>query len=62
MIRKPTQRMVQAVKFCEQVLDAKFNGDIENFLDVSSFLSTYLDEAKLRMSDAAESYYSNFFY
>lgn len=62
MIRKPTQRMTQAVKFCERVLNVQFNGDRESFLDMSSFLHTYLDEAKVLMNDTEDSYYCNFDY
>ena len=35
-----------AVHFCEKWLDVTFNGDINNFNQVSAFLSKYLEEAK----------------
>ena len=35
-----------AVHFCEKWLDVTFNGDINNFNQVSAFLSEYLEEAK----------------
>ena len=41
-----TDRQKAAVHFCEQWLDVTFNGDINNFKQVSYFLSTYLDDAK----------------
>ena len=42
-----TNRQKTAVHFCEQWLDVTFNGDINNFNQVSTFLSNYLEEAKL---------------
>ena len=42
-----TNRQKAAVHFCEQWLDVTFNGNINNFQQVSNFLSTYLEEAKL---------------
>lgn len=41
-----TNRQKAAVHFCEQWLNITFNGDINNFQQVSYFLSTYLDDAK----------------
>ena len=41
-----TNKQKAAVHFCEQWLDVTFNGDINNFKQVSYFLSTYLDDAK----------------
>lgn len=42
-----TNRQKAAVHFCEQWLNVTFNGDINNFNQVSTFLSNYLEEAKL---------------
>lgn len=55
-----TKRQKAAVNFCEQVLDISFKGDIDNFNEVSEFLSEYLEQAKIIAEDAIESYYSNF--
>ena len=41
-----TGKQKAAVHFCEQWLDVTFNGDINNFKQVSYFLSNYLDDAK----------------
>ena len=41
-----TNKQKAAVHFCEQWLDVTFNGDINNFKQVSYFLSSYLDDAK----------------
>ena len=42
-----TNRQKAAVHFCEQWLNVTFNGDINKFNQVSTFLSNYLEEAKL---------------
>ena len=58
-----TPRQKAAVNFCETCIEeAHFDGDIENFKEVSDFLSQYLDAAKTIAEDATESYYSNFDY
>ena len=57
-----TSMQKQAVLFCERWLNITFEGDWENFNDVSNFLSHYLDEAKSVAEDAFASYYSNFDY
>lgn len=44
--RPSTQRQQEAVRFCEEILDIKFNGDINNFLSCSQFLEIYLEDAK----------------
>ena len=44
--KQSTARQKGAVKFVEEWLDITFNGDINNFYEVSDFLSEYLDEAK----------------
>ena len=41
-----TSRQKAAVHFCEQWLNVTFNGDINNFQQMSNFLSEYLEEAK----------------
>lgn len=41
-----TDRQKAAVHFCEQWLNVTFEGDINNFKQVSYFLSIYLDDAK----------------
>lgn len=41
-----TNRQKAAVHFCEQWLHVTFEGDINDFQQVSHFLSIYLDEAK----------------
>ena len=41
-----TDRQKAAVHFCEEWLNVTFEGDINNFQQVSYFLSIYLDEAK----------------
>lgn len=53
-----TKRQKEAVHFCEEWLDISFEGDINNFNQVSNFLSMYLDSAKSTFDDAVESYYS----
>lgn len=57
-----TKRQKAAVNFCETWVRVKFDGDIDNFKEVSNFLSKYLDEAKNIAEDAVASYYSNFDY
>lgn len=41
-----TNRQKAAVHFCEQWLNITFEGNINDFQQVSYFLSIYLDEAK----------------
>lgn len=41
-----TNKQKAAVHFCEQWLNVEFTGDINNFKEVSNFLSNYLEEAK----------------
>lgn len=53
-----TNRQKAAVHFCEQWLNITFEGDINNFQQVSYFLSIYLDEAKEIANDACASYWS----
>lgn len=51
-----TKRQKDAVRYCENMLDIKFNGDINNFNQVSSFLNQYLEEAKIREEDILQCY------
>lgn len=44
--RKVTDRMKRAVTFTESMTPYKFEGNIEEFSEVSDFLSSYLDYAK----------------
>ena len=55
---KSTERQRAAVHFCEQWLNVTFSGDINNFQQVSKFLSKYLKEAKLIYSEIACEYES----
>lgn len=41
-----TDRQKKAVKFCETILNVKFEGDMNNHQQVSNFLNKYLDYAK----------------
>lgn len=41
-----TQRQRDAVRFCERLLDVKYQGDLACNKTVSQFLSLYLDKAK----------------
>ena len=51
-----TDRQKAAVHFCEQWLNTTFNDDINNFRQVSNFLSEYLEEAKLIYEEAKLTY------
>lgn len=55
---KSTERQRAAVHFCEQWLNVTFSGDINNFQQVSKFLSKHLEEAKLIYSEIACEYES----
>ncbi len=41
-----TNRQRAAVHFCEQWLNITFEGNINNFQQVSDFLASHLDDAK----------------
>lgn len=41
-----TERQKKAVAFCECFTDGKFEGDIDDFYEVSEFLSIWLEYAK----------------
>ena len=51
-----TKRQRAAVRYCENMLDIKFNGDINNFNQVSEFLDYYLESAKTREEDILQCY------
>lgn len=43
-----TDKQKRAIAFCNEQCDEKFTGDIENFAEVSKYLSTHLAQAKER--------------
>lgn len=49
---------IEEENFCEKWLNVTFNGDINNFQQVSNFLSEYLEEAKLTYEEIACEYES----
>lgn len=51
-----TKRQKAAVHFCEKWLQVPFEGDIENFKQVSDYLSMYLDDAKWTAEELACEY------
>ena len=51
-----TKRQIAALHFCEEWLDIKFKGNINNFRQVSIFLSNNLENAKSEYSHAYEIY------
>lgn len=53
-----TDKQKAAVHFCEQWLNVAFEGDINNFKQVSYFLSIYLDDAKQLYDEIACEYES----
>lgn len=53
-----TNKQKAAVHFCEQWLNVTFEGDINNFQQVSYFLSIYLDDAKQLYDEIACEYES----
>ena len=44
--RKPTNKMVNSVSFIENILNIPFEGDINCFEDVQTFLDWHLEDAK----------------
>ena len=44
--KQSTEKQKSAVKFVEEWLNITFTGNINDFYEVSDFLSEYLDEAK----------------
>ena len=43
-----TDKQKRAIAFCNEQCDEKFTGDINNFAEVSKYLSTHLVQAKER--------------
>lgn len=41
-----TDRQKKAIEFCNNILSDKFEGDIDNFAEVSDYLSKHLANAK----------------
>ena len=41
-----TKKQKSAVRFCEKQLNITFEGNINNYSEVSSFLEKYLEEVK----------------
>lgn len=56
--RKSTEKQRRAVLFVEEWCNISFEGNINDFYEVSDFLADYLDTAKEIASDAAASYWS----
>lgn len=56
--RKSTEKQRRAVSFVEEWCNVSFEGNINDFYEVSDFLADYLDTAKEIASDAAASYWS----
>ena len=56
--RKSTERQRRAVSFVEEWCNISFEGNINDFYEVSDFLAVNLDIAKEIASDAAASYWS----
>ena len=44
--KKPTERMLAAVRFIESILPISFIGDIKSAYSVSAFLANWLERAK----------------
>lgn len=53
-----TDKQKADVHFCEKWLNVTYDGDINNFQQVSDFLSEYLGEAKLTYEEIAREYES----
>lgn len=56
--RNSTTKQRAAIHFVEEWCNITFEGDINNFYEVSDFLSDYLDAAKEIAEDAQASYLS----
>ena len=56
--RKSTERQRRAVSFVEEWCNISFEGNIDNFYEVSDFLADYLDTAKEIAEDATSAYLS----
>lgn len=56
--RKSTERQRRAVSFVEEWCNISFEGNIDNFYEVSDFLADYLDTAKEIAEDTTSAYWS----
>ena len=56
--KQSTARQKGAVKFVEEWLNITFTGNINDFYEVSDFLSEYLDEAKQMYDEVYNEYTS----
>ena len=59
--KQSTTRQKGAVKFVEEWLNITFTGNINDFYEVSDFLSEYLDEAKQMYDEVYNEYTSYIF-
>lgn len=59
--RQSTPKQKGAVKFVEEWLNITFTGNINDFYEVSDFLSEYLDEAKQMYDEIYNEYTSYIF-
>ena len=59
--RQSTPKQKSAVKFVEEWLNITFTGNINDFYEVSDFLSEYLDEAKQMYDEVYNEYTSYIF-
>ena len=59
--RQSTARQKGAIKFIEEWLNITFTGNINDFYEVSDFLSEYLDEAKQMYDEVYNEYTSYIF-
>ena len=59
--KQSTARQKGAVKFVEEWLNITFTGNINDFYEVSDFLSEYLDEAKQMYDEVYNEYTSYIF-
>lgn len=59
--KQSTARQKGAVKFIEEWLNITFTGNINDFYEVSDFLSEYLDEAKQMYDEVYNEYTSYIF-
>lgn len=48
---RTTEKQKAAVLFCEQQLNIKYTGNINNPIEVSKFLSEFLSRAKTRLKE-----------
>lgn len=51
-----TKKQKAAVKFCEECLEIKFEGDLNDYIAVSQFLVLYLEQAKKQYNEIACEY------